>query len=103
MFTLRSFGTAPPYRCSRTAPPLAVTVGNLARGDGGIESEKIRKSTSTSSTALGLIRKGAGAVCGGAVEGGTFTACGFTKGVFWISVNYQGIKGYVALYCIKRP
>ncbi|MDQ1067843.1 hypothetical protein [Streptomyces canus] len=67
------------------------------------ESVRIRQSKSTGSTALGLFPKGAGAECGGASEGGTFTACGYTDGFFWIAINYQGIKGYVALYCITRP
>jgi hypothetical protein len=67
------------------------------------ESVRIRQSKSTSSTALGLFPRGAGAECGGATEGGTYTACGHTDGYFWISINYQGIRGYVALYCITRP
>ncbi|MFF5963635.1 hypothetical protein ACFY64_07775 [Streptomyces collinus] len=67
------------------------------------ESVRIRQSKSTSSTSLGLFPKGAGAECGGASEGGTFTACGYTNGYFWIAINYQGIRGYVALYCITRP
>ncbi|MER8027534.1 hypothetical protein ABTZ78_00945 [Streptomyces bauhiniae] len=67
------------------------------------ESVRIRKSATTSSAALGLFPKGAGADCGGAIEGGTFTACGYKNGYFWIAINYQGIKGYVALYCITRP
>ncbi|GGK53774.1 hypothetical protein [Streptomyces flaveus] len=67
------------------------------------ESVRIRKSKSTSATSLGLFPKGAGAECGGSTEGGTYTACGHTNGFFWIAINYQGIKGYVALYCITRP
>ncbi|MGI5195051.1 hypothetical protein ACQEVY_15665 [Streptomyces sp. CA-288835] len=67
------------------------------------ESVRIRQSKSTSSRALGLFPRGAGAECGGASEGGTFNACGYTNGYFWISINYQGIRGYVALYCIRRP
>ncbi|MCX5331559.1 MULTISPECIES: hypothetical protein [unclassified Streptomyces] len=67
------------------------------------ESVRIRQSKSTGSSALGLFPKGAGAECGGASEGGTFTACGYTNGYFWIAINYQGIRGYVALYCITRP
>ncbi|GAA2287462.1 hypothetical protein GCM10010234_29220 [Streptomyces hawaiiensis] len=67
------------------------------------ESVRIRQSKSTSSTSLGLFPKGAGAECGGASEGGTFTACGYTNGYFWIAINYQGVRGYVALYCITRP
>ncbi|MEW2624824.1 hypothetical protein [Streptomyces sp. NPDC048106] len=67
------------------------------------ESVRIRQSKSTSSAALGLFPKGAGADCGASTEGGTFTACGYTNGYFWIAINYQGIKGYVALYCITRP
>jgi hypothetical protein len=67
------------------------------------ESVRIRQSKSTGSTALGLFPKGAGADCGGASEGGTYTACGHTDGYFWIAINYQGVKGYIALYCITRP
>ncbi|MFF5495276.1 hypothetical protein [Streptomyces aquilus] len=67
------------------------------------ESVRIRQSKSTSSTALGLFPKGAGAECGGASEGGTYTACGHTDGFFWIAINYQGVRGYIALYCITRP
>lgn len=67
------------------------------------ESVRIRQSKSTSATSLGLFPKGAGADCGASTEGGTYTACGHTDGYFWIAINYQGIKGYVALYCITRP
>ncbi|MFB6961342.1 hypothetical protein ACFCYB_31150 [Streptomyces sp. NPDC056309] len=79
------------------------TVSTQAINCHAAESVIIRQSTSTSSTALGLFPKGAGAECGGSVEGGTYTACGHTNGYFWIAINYQGIKGYVALYCITRP
>jgi hypothetical protein len=67
------------------------------------ESVRIRQTKSTGAAALGLFPKGAGAECGGSSEGGTYTACGHTDGFFWIAINYQGIKGYVALYCITRP
>ncbi|WP_405888600.1 hypothetical protein OG762_28960 [Streptomyces sp. NBC_01136] len=52
---------------------------------------------------FGVVAEGAGAACGADAEGGTCTACGHTDGYFWISINYQGIKGYTALYCITRP
>jgi len=67
------------------------------------ESLRIRKSKSTGATSLGVFPKGAGADCGASTEGGTYTACGHTDGFFWIAINYQGVKGYVALYCITRP
>ncbi|MEU6255454.1 hypothetical protein [Streptomyces sp. NPDC047043] len=88
------------------APAQAAASGTVSVQDINChakESVRIRKSKSTGSDALGLFPKGAGADCGAATEGGTFTACGHTDGFFWIAINYQGIKGYVALYCITRP
>lgn len=64
---------------------------------------RIRQSKSTSATSLGLFPKDAGAECGASTEGGTYTACGHTNGYFWIAIDYQGIRGYVALYCVTRP
>ncbi|MGK5529950.1 hypothetical protein [Streptomyces sp. URMC 129] len=68
-----------------------------------LESVTIRERATTRSTALGLFPKGAGATCGAAIEGGTYTACGHTDGFFWIEIDYRGVEGYVALYCVTRP
>ncbi|MFE4800372.1 hypothetical protein ACFRFL_36450 [Streptomyces sp. NPDC056708] len=74
------------------------------------ESVKIRASTTTSSTALGLVPKGAQAAATvtstGAYKGyfgGKHNACG-SKGYIeadkWNKVTYKGITGYVPWDCM---
>ncbi|MBE8472402.1 SH3 domain-containing protein [Streptomyces justiciae] len=98
MLTVAGLTFAAPAQASTSSDASVQAINCHAK-----ESVRIRQSKSTGSTALGLFPKGAGAECGGASEGGTFTACGYTDGYFWIAINYQGIRGYVALYCITRP
>jgi hypothetical protein len=98
MLTAAGLGFAAPAQATSSDPVSAQAINCYAK-----ESVRIRQSKSTGSTSLGLFPKGAGAECGAATEGGTYSACGHTNGYFWIAVNYQGIKGYVALYCITRP
>ncbi|WP_326598828.1 hypothetical protein [Streptomyces sp. NBC_01803] len=67
---------------------------------------RIRERATTPSDALGPFPEGAGATRGAAIEGGTYTACGYTSGCFRTEIDYQGhqgIEGYVALSRIKRP
>ncbi|MFJ5099865.1 hypothetical protein [Streptomyces sp. NPDC088554] len=84
---------------------MAVDCSKAIVGVKAKESVKIRKTRSTSATALGLwVKGGKGGLCndGKATTGATYTLCGKTSNKwYWGGPNSSDIDGWIPSTCVN--
>lgn len=95
-------GTATAAPATQSASTTTRAADSCPRSDKARESVRIHKDKKLSSTALGLLPKGAKPellTCMTQI-GGTYSLCKWQNDNRWDYISYRGIKGWVPLACV---